>query len=252
MGRVSAAVALDPGASVGAGVRVLGTALVGPGAVLRGPMEAGDGLRVQARALVGGPAQHREGDAGRLVIGRDVHLHECCTVHRGSPAGSGVTRLGDEVRVMAYAHVGHDVDLGDGVTLANGAQLGGHGVVGAGAVVAARAALHQHVRVGAGALVAAGAFVSGDVLPWSVVAGDRARVRGANRVALRRAGFGGSSGAVEELIRRLSPGRGRSGGAVEVAELLGRHPGASAAPLGEILAFAAADRLRPLCPWGKA
>lgn len=241
---------IDPSASIGADVRLCAPSWVGPGAVLRGPLEAGSGLRVEPRALVGGPAQHREGDQGRLLIGREVHLHEACTLHRGSPVGSGLTRLGDRVRVMAYAHVGHDVDLGDDVSLANGAQLGGHVVVGPGATIGARAALHQFVRVGDGAMVAAGAYVSGDVLPWTVVAGDRARVRGANRIALRRAGHAGAAVQVSRLLRALSPGRGRRGSPEELRRELEQHFGVLSEPAARILAFVAEAHPRPLCAWG--
>ena len=240
---------IHPSAIVGDGVILRSTVRIGPGAVLQGPLDAQGGLRVEARALVGGPAQHREGDAGRLQLGRDVHLHEGCTLHRGSPIGSGCTILGDRVRVMAYAHVGHDVELGDDVTLANGAQLGGHVRVGAGATIGARAALHQFVQVGEGAMVAAGAFVSGDVLPWVVVAGDRARVRGANRVALRRAGHGAFAGQVDAMVRLLSPGGG--GGASARAHALDRW-GAISPPVAAMLAFAGAERRRPLCPWSRS
>ena len=244
------ALAIDPSASVGTGVCLSSPTWVEAGAVLRGPLRAGPRLRVEARALLGGPAQHRDGDQVRLALGCDVHAHEGCTVHRGSSIGGGVTQLGDRVRVMAYAHVGHDVVLQDDVTLANGAQLGRHVHVGAGATIGARAALHQFVRVGEGAMVAAGAYVSGDVLPWTIVAGDRATVRGANRLALRRAGHGGAGAQVSRLIRALSPGRGRSGSVDEArAELLERF-GQVSQPAGEILRFAEGLDRRPLCPWG--
>lgn len=240
---------VDPTASLGDGVHLSGPHRIEAGAVLRGPLTAGPGLRVQARALVGGPAQHRDGDAGRLVIGADVHLHEACTVHRGSTVGRGVTTLGDRVRVMAYAHVGHDVTLHDDVTLANGAQLGGHGTLGAGATVGARAALHQFVEVGRGAMIAAGAYVSGDVLPWCLVGGDRARVRGVNRVALQRAGLGDCTAQVGRVLRLLSPGRG---GGLSADAARAAIPGPVLAATEDLLRFAARDRRRPLCPWGRA
>ncbi len=242
--------AIDATASLGPGVCLAAPARVGARAVLRGPLEAGSGLVIEAAALVGGPAQHRDGHEGRLVLGQDVHLHEACTVHRGSTIGAGVTRLGDRVRVMAYAHVGHDVSLADDVVLANGAQLGGHVDVGRSATIGARAALHQFVRVGEGAMVAAGAFVSGDVLPWTVVAGDRARVRGANRVALRRAGFGDAVAQVSRVLRSLSPGKGGAGDVDELRRALEERWGVVAAPAQAMLDFAVAPRRRPLCPWG--
>jgi len=219
-------------------------ARVGPGAVLQGPMSAGPGLRIEARGLVGGPAQHRRGDVGRLVLGRDVHVRECATIHRGSPAGAGVTRVGDRLELMAYAHVGHDGVLGDDVTLANGAQLGGHVHVGDGAVIGARAAIHQFVCVGAGAMVAAGALVSGDVPPWTMVAGDRARIVGPNAPPLR-ARFGpGAVGVLRRALRALwRDSRLRAGALDDLT------PTPYLEDLGR---FLRADRRRPICPRGWA
>jgi UDP-N-acetylglucosamine acyltransferase len=113
--------------------------------------------------------------------------------------------------VMAYAHVGHDCSVGDGVTLCNGAQLGGHVQIRSGAMIGARAALHQFVRVGTGAMVAAGAMVSGDVPPWTLVAGDRARIIGPNSHALRERGHGNSLPILRRALRLLWPTSGRSG-----------------------------------------
>lgn len=243
----TASAGIDPSARIGASVQLANPCRVGPDVVIGGPAEIGPGLRAEARALLGGPAQHQLGDRGVLRIGRDLHVHEAATIHRGSPAGAGVTRIGDGVRVMAYAHVGHDAVLGDGCTLANGAQLGGHVEIGAGAVIGARAALHQFVCVGRGAMVAAGAFVSGDVLPWTLAAGDRARTVGPNRVALRRAGFDGRqvSRALRLLLRSGGPG------VPEIREDLRHEFGAVCESAEDLLRFAARPRHRPLCPRGR-
>jgi UDP-N-acetylglucosamine acyltransferase len=51
------------------------------------------------------------------------------------------------------------------------------------------AAVGPHVRVGTLALVAAGAMCERDVPPYVIVQGDRARVRGVNRVGMKRRGY---------------------------------------------------------------
>ncbi len=234
---------VDPTARLLGDVSLSSDARVGPGAVLQGPLHAGPGLRIEARALVGGPAQHRLGDDGRLEIGRDVHIHECATVHRGSPADRGVTRLGDRLLLMAYAHVGHDGTLDEDVTVANGAQLGGHVRIGARVNVGARAAVHQFVTVGTGAMIAAGAMVSGDVPPWTMVAGDRARIVGPNVVGLR-ARFGPSAvTAFRRALRRVW-----AGGRASTEGLDAAGPEC----IRDLRRFLSMERRRPICPRGWA
>lgn len=208
------------------------------GGVLMGPIVAGPGLSVYPGAVLGGHAQHRRQGAGRIEIGRDVVIREGATVHRGSVVGCGVTCLGDRVLVMAYAHIGHDGQIGADVTLANGAQLGGHVTIGDRAVLGARCALHQFVSVGRGAMVAAGAMVSGDVPPWTTVAGDRARIVGVNAVGLKAAGFS-NAGAVRRGLRLLLDGEAIPD------ELLDLEP------VRDLVSFVGAERHRPLCRRGR-
>jgi UDP-N-acetylglucosamine acyltransferase len=49
--------------------------------------------------------------------------------------------------------------------------------------------VHQFSRIGAHAIVAAGSKVAQDVPPYSMVAGDRARLVGVNSIGLERRGF---------------------------------------------------------------
>ncbi|MEE2830037.1 MAG: acyl-[acyl-carrier-protein]--UDP-N-acetylglucosamine O-acyltransferase [Myxococcota bacterium] len=232
---------VDPLARVLGEVDLSPPATVSAGAVLRGPLRAGAGLTVHPGASLGGPAQHRLGGAGAIEIGREVEVWEGATIHRGSAAGCGTTRIGDRVMVMAYAHVGHDVQVGDEAVLSNGVQIGGHVHVDSKAVLGARAAIHQFVRIGRGAMVAAGALVSGDVPPWSLVAGDRARIVGANRVAL---GDAERIDRVRRGLRRMAvPG---TRGCDLLKELGGEH-----SEVRDLAAFLDAPSKRGICRWGR-
>jgi UDP-N-acetylglucosamine acyltransferase len=247
---VATGLAIDGLARILGDVALSPPAIVGAGAVLEGPLTAGPGLRVHPGAFVGGPAQHRRGGEGRLRLGRNVQVREAATIHRGSPAGSGLTQIGDRVIVMAYAHVGHDCDIDEDVVISNGVQLGGHVRVGRGAVLGARAAVHQFVRIGAGAMVAAGAMVSGDVPPFSMVAGDRARVVGENRVALQVLTKDAAEAIRAALRRLMAGGGGGSPAERRTAVLDGLRAELSARPEAAVSDFAAFLRetgTRPLC-----
>ncbi len=93
--------------------------------------------------------------------------------------------------LMAYAHVAHDCTLGNHVTMANNAALGGHCEVGDHVTIAGMAGVHQFVRIGHHAFVAGLSGLTGDVIPFGMVEGNRATLRGLNLVGMRRAGIVG-------------------------------------------------------------
>lgn len=188
---LGADVELGPYAVVGPGVRLGDGSRVMAHAVLEGPSTFGARTTIHPFAALGGAPQdvkHR-GEPTRLVIGDDNTFREYVSVHRGTAAGGGETRIGDGCLLMAYVHVAHDCTLGSGVIMANAATLAGHVAVGRHVVFGGLAAVAQFVRVGEGAMIAAGAMVENDVPPYVVAAGDRARVRGLNRVGLKRRGI---------------------------------------------------------------
>jgi len=64
--------------------------------------------------------------------------------------------------------------------------------------------VHQFCRIGAHAFVAAGAKVAQDVPPYSMVAGDRARLAGVNEIGLQRRGFSAEKiAAIKAATRTL-------------------------------------------------
>jgi len=184
-------VEIGPFAVVGPGVQIGEDVSIGPHAVIGGPTVVGARCRIHSHAVVGGAPQDRRhaGEPTTLHVGADTEIREFATLHRGTVRDRGDTQVGARVLVMAYVHVAHDCVVGDDVVLANAATLAGHVVVEPFATIAGLAAIGQRLCVGESAFVAAGAMVERDVPPFSVVSGDRARVRGLNRVGLARRGF---------------------------------------------------------------
>jgi UDP-N-acetylglucosamine acyltransferase len=78
--------------------------------------------------------------------------------------------------------------LGNGVIVANNVVMGGHVTIGDNAVIGGASALHQFVRIGRGAMVGGASGVEADVVPFSTVLGNRARLSGLNLVGLKRRG----------------------------------------------------------------
>lgn len=161
----------------------------------------GRDVRVFNYACLGTASQDKKhtGQISRAEIGDRTVVREFVTVNRATREG-GVTRVGADCLLMAYAHVAHECEVGDGATLVNAATLGGEVVVEPGAIVSGLAAVHQFCRIGRYAIVGANSKVTMDIPPFVLADGHPARPHGPNVVGLRRRGF-----SKEEIlhIRRI-------------------------------------------------
>jgi UDP-N-acetylglucosamine acyltransferase len=225
---------VGPFALVGPDVELGAAAVVGAHAVVVGRTTIGPRTRIFSFAAVGGDPQDRSfaGEPTRLEIGADNVIREHVTIHLGTPKGGGCTRIGDDNLIMNGAHVAHDCQIGSHTILASFTGLAGHVVVEDYAVLGAYTGVHQFSRVGESVMSAANAKLSQDAPPFSMVAGDRARLVGVNSVGLKRRGL--SPDAREAIKRafhliffsklRLEPALARVreelGGSPEVARLV--------------------------------
>jgi UDP-N-acetylglucosamine acyltransferase len=203
MARVHPAAVVDPGAKLADEVEIGAFSYCGPGVELGPSVRIGNHVsvigatRIGARtavhpfASIGGDPQDKKykGEPTRLEIGADCRIHEGVTIHRGTPQGGGVTRVGDDVMLMNGAHVAHDCQIGAHAVIASFCGLAGHVEIGPWAVLGAYTGVHQHARVGESVMTAANAKLSKDAPPFALVAGDHARVVGMNTVGIERRGF---------------------------------------------------------------
>ena len=160
--------------------------------VLDGDTRLGARVRVYSFAAVGVAPQDLKyaGEPTRLEVGDDTVIRESATISRGTPGGGGVTRVGSNCLIMAYAHIGHDSIIGNGCILANGATLAGHVAVEDYATVGALCPVHQFCRIGTHAFVGGGTTITQDVLPYSLTSARReTHAFGLNKVGLERRGF---------------------------------------------------------------
>lgn len=198
---------VGPYAIVGAGVRLGAGTTLAPHAVILGGTTLGRKNVVGAFAVIGALAQDKRGssEAGVLRVGDGNTFREHVTVHCGT---SGPTVIGNDNLFMVASHVGHDTTVGNAVTVSNAVLLAGHVSVEDYVTLGGGAAVAQHVVLGESAFVAGGAMVERDVPPFVVVQGDRARVRGLNKVGLRRRGFDAAAiTSLERALRRLLFGK---------------------------------------------
>ena len=194
---------VEPGAELAAGVQVGAYAIVGSQVrvgfrtcvgshtILEGRTEIGADCRIGSHVIIGAPPQDVKyhGEPTRLVIGDRTLVREFATIPRARTGGSGVTSLGPESFIMAYAHVAHDCQLGERVIMANQASLAGHVEIGRCAVIGGMSGVHQFVRIGEYAFLGACSAVLQDIPPFVKAQGNRAKPFGLNVVGLRRDGF---------------------------------------------------------------
>ena len=128
------------------------------------------------------------GEKSYTIIGDGGTFRESCTVNRGC-GEEAVTKIGDNILMMAYTHVAHNCIVGNDVIMSNVATLAGHVTVEDRAIIGGLAAVHQFSKIGKNAMVGGMARVNQDVPPYMIVAGDPAYVSGLNSVGLARAGM---------------------------------------------------------------
>jgi len=164
---------------------------VGPHAVIKGPTRFGRGNRVWQFASVGEDPQDKKyrGERTLLEIGDGNAFRECCTIHRGTVTGQGVTRIGNDNLFMAYSHVAHDCSVGNHCIMANYSGLAGHVELDDWVILGGYSGVHQFCKIGAHAFLANNATATRDIPPYIMVAGAPAEPKGINVEGLRRRGF---------------------------------------------------------------
>ena len=170
---------------IGAGTRI------GPHVVIKGPTRIGVENHIFQFASIGDDPQDKkyQGERTELIIGDRNVFRETCTVNRGTVAGGGVTRIGDDNLFMAYTHVAHDCVVASHCILANYSGLAGHVELDDWVILGGYSGVHQFCKIGAHAFLANNATATRDVPPFVMVAGAPAEPKGINSEGLKRRGF---------------------------------------------------------------
>jgi UDP-N-acetylglucosamine acyltransferase len=156
-------------------------------AILTGPLSIGDDVYIGPYAVVGGPAQHRGSypcglDSPRRAVGVCIKNRACVRefvqIHQGLTCE---TMIGEDVLLMAGAHIAHDSHIGDGATLGSFSILGGFTIIDDAATFGQGVVTHPWTIIGERAMVGFNSSVVKDVMPFAKVAGAPARLLGSNQ-----------------------------------------------------------------------
>lgn len=159
--------------------------------VIEGQTKVGEGTTIYPFASIGHKPQDLkfQGEASRVIIGKNNDIREYVTISPGTKGGGLETVIGDNCLFMISVHIAHDCIVGNNVILANNVTFAGHVKVGDFAVVGGLSAVHQFVRIGHNAMIGGMSGIENDVIPFGQANGERANLTGLNLVGLKRGNF---------------------------------------------------------------
>lgn len=195
-------VEVGPYAVIGDRVTIGARTKIGAHVVIDGAVSLGADNHIFPGVMIGLEPQDvsYDGALSRVVIGDRNRIREYVTIHRPTQA-EGLTQIGNDNFLMAYAHVAHNCQIANQVTLANAVELGGYVQVESKAVIGGMTGVHQWVRIGQCAMIGGMSRINRDVPPYLLIEGNPASVRGLNRVGLRRSGITDESAVFQDLKR---------------------------------------------------
>ncbi|HPD56799.1 MAG TPA: acyl-ACP--UDP-N-acetylglucosamine O-acyltransferase [Smithellaceae bacterium] len=176
---------------IGPDVKIGKNTIVGPHVVMEGHTVVGEGCHILQFCSIGAPPQDLKYKGGKtfLIIGDFNSIREFVTIHRATTEGDSTTSIGSNNIIMSYCHIAHNCKLGDHVVMANNATLAGHVRVEDYAVIGGLTGIHQNTNIGAHCIIGGASAVVKDVPPYTMAAGNHAKLFGLNLIGLKRRNF---------------------------------------------------------------
>ena len=175
------------GSVIGPDVIIGPNTWIGPNVIIDGKVRIGSNNKIFPGACIGLEPQDLKynGDSTELLIGDNNTFRECVTINRAT-FEEEKTIIGNQNLLMAYSHLGHNCEIGSDVVIANSVQIAGHVVIEDRAVIGGCLGIHQFVHIGYLAMVGGMTRVDRDVPPYCLAEGHPGRIRGLNKVGIKR------------------------------------------------------------------
>ena len=183
-------VSVGPFSTIGSGVKIGDRTEIGPNVHIEAGTVVGADCRIFHGASIGGDPQIADirDVVSSVAIGDKTTVREFVTIHRSAKENEKTT-VGKGCLLMAYAHIAHDCAIGDEVVIVNATSLSGHIIVEDRAFISGMIGAHQFVRFGKLSMTGGMSRIVKDILPFSTVEGNPARLIGTNAIGLKRAGI---------------------------------------------------------------
>ena len=183
-------VIISQGAIVGPDVTIGKGTEIGPNAVISGRTQIGTNNKVFPSVFIGLDPQDLKykGAPTEVIIGNNNTFRECVTINKATDEGEK-TIIGNNNLLMAYSHIGHNCELANGIVLSNSVQVAGHVKIEEKAIIGGCLGIHQFVHIGYLAMIGGMTRVDRDVPPFCLAEGHPGRLRGLNRIGIKRSGL---------------------------------------------------------------
>ena len=183
-------VIIGQGAIIGPEVIIGSGTSVGPNSVIDGKTILGKNNKIFPNVFLGLEPQDLKykGANTELIIGDNNTFRECVTINKATDEGEK-TIIGNNNLMMAYSHIGHNCEIGNNVILSNSVQVAGHVIIEDCAVIGGCLGIHQFVQIGYLTMIGGMTRVVRDVPPFCLAEGSPGRLRGLNKVGIKRSGL---------------------------------------------------------------
>ena len=183
-------VIVGQGAIIGPEVIIGSGTSVGPNSIVDGKTILGKNNKIFPNVFLGLEPQDLKykGANTELIIGDNNTFRECVTINKATDEGEK-TIIGNNNLMMAYSHIGHNCEVGDNVILSNSVQVAGHVIIEDCAIIGGCLGIHQFVQIGYLSMIGGMTRVVRDVPPFCLAEGSPGRLRGLNKVGIKRSGL---------------------------------------------------------------
>ena len=177
--------------TIGANVSIDDNCIIHNNVIINGNVKIKNNVEIFPFVSIGSIPQDLKykGEKTKIFIDENCKIREFVTINLGTKGGGGITKIGKNCLLMVGTHIAHDCIVGNNIIFANHSTLAGHVIIENNVVVGALSAIHQFSRIGEGAMIGGMSGVTADVVPFSTVMGNRAKLSGLNLVGLKRNNF---------------------------------------------------------------
>ena len=177
--------------TIGANVSIDDNCIIHNNVIIDGNVKIKNNVEIFPFVSIGSIPQDLKyrGEKTKIFIDANCKIREFVTINLGTKGGGGITKIGKNCLLMVGTHIAHDCIIGNNIIFANHSTLAGHVIIENQVVVGALSAIHQFSRIGEGAMIGGMSGVTADVVPFSTVMGNRAKLSGLNLVGLKRNNF---------------------------------------------------------------
>ena len=200
---------VHPSSFISDKVKLANNVKIGPYCYLNGNIDIGENTELKSHVVISGNTQigknnlfypfsnigcdpqdlKFKGEDSNLFIGDSNIFRENVTISKGTKDGGMLTHINNKNLFMTGVHIAHDCKIGNENILVNQVTLGGHVNIMNNVVIGGLSAIIQFVTIGSYSMVGGMSGIDKNVLPFSLVIGNRAKLRGLNLVGIRRNSF---------------------------------------------------------------